>query len=266
MRTLALALATVLATGTLVGGCSTTTTSCPVAKSPPVLRFEPRAVSASAPSPVPAHWDLNATLIEACSCPMFCPCYFSTDPEAFSGCPLPQGRAEGAPSHCRFARVLRVNRGAYGAVRLDGARLWLVGANADAQPCVVHFDPALTPEQREGLLHALGALFPGQGRACELGADLPIEWSVTHDESVARLDGARGGEIVLHKLEGMTDDPVVIRNLKYWGAPRNDGFVLMPGGVLAYRRGARPFELRSTSGFQITVDLNSLDDLPGMGN
>ena len=25
-------------------------------------------------------WALNATIIEACSCTMFCPCYFSTIP------------------------------------------------------------------------------------------------------------------------------------------------------------------------------------------
>jgi len=25
-------------------------------------------------------WSMNATIIEACSCPMFCQCYFSTKP------------------------------------------------------------------------------------------------------------------------------------------------------------------------------------------
>jgi len=25
-------------------------------------------------------WSMNATIIEACSCPMFCQCYFNTEP------------------------------------------------------------------------------------------------------------------------------------------------------------------------------------------
>ena len=27
-------------------------------------------------------WSMNATIIEACSCPMFCQCYFSSEPAA----------------------------------------------------------------------------------------------------------------------------------------------------------------------------------------
>jgi hypothetical protein len=26
----------------------------------------------------------------------------------------------------------------------------------------------------------------------------------------------------------MTDEPAVRKNVKYWGTPRNDGFVMMP--------------------------------------
>lgn len=61
---------------------------------------------------------------------------------------------------------------------------------------------------------------------------------------------------------GMTPDPVVIKNLKYWGVPRNDGFVLMPNEVEAYRAGDKPFEFRGTNGFMITVDITSKDVQP----
>lgn len=57
----------------------------------------------------------------------------------------------------------------------------------------------------------------------------------------------------------MTDDPVVIKNLKFWGAPRNDGFILMPTEVQAYRAGNKPFEFNGTSGFVITIDMTSKD-------
>ncbi|MBI4364567.1 MAG: hypothetical protein HY568_03985, partial [Candidatus Latescibacteria bacterium] len=45
----------------------------------------------------------------------------------------------------------------------------------------------------------------------------------------------------------------------YWGAPRNDGFVLMPNEVEAYRVGDKPFEFKGTNGFMITVDITSKD-------
>ncbi len=52
---------------------------------------------------------------------------------------------------------------------------------------------------------------------------------------------------------------MVIDNLRYFGAPRNTGFVLMPNEVNAYRVGAKPFEYKGTNGFMITYDINSKD-------
>jgi hypothetical protein len=60
-------------------------------------------------------------------------------------------------------------------------------------------------------------------------------------------------------MTGNTNDPIVIKNLKYWGAPRNEGFVLMPNEVEAYRVGPKAFEFHGTNGFMITVDINSND-------
>jgi hypothetical protein len=57
----------------------------------------------------------------------------------------------------------------------------------------------------------------------------------------------------------MSNEPIVIHNLRYWGAPRNDGFILMPNEVNAYRSGPKAFEFRHTNGFMITVDINSAD-------
>jgi len=41
--------------------------------------------------------------------------------------------------------------------------------------------------------------------------------------------------------------------------PRNDGFVLMPNEVEAYRAGPKAFEFKGTNGFLITIDLTSKD-------
>jgi hypothetical protein len=47
--------------------------------------------------------------------------------------------------------------------------------------------------------------------------------------------------------------------MKYFAASRNDGFNIMPVDELAYRRGPEPapFQFRGTSGWTITIDLNS---------
>ena len=52
---------------------------------------------------------------------------------------------------------------------------------------------------------------------------------------------------------------VVITNLAYWGAPRNDGFVLMQNQVESYKGGSAPFEYKGTNGFMITFDIDAKD-------
>ena len=71
-----------------------------------------------------APWSLNATIIEACSCQMFCPCYFSTKPA-----PEHAGHGGGmAGSHyCRFNMGYKVNKGNSGPVKLDSAKFCASG-------------------------------------------------------------------------------------------------------------------------------------------
>ncbi|MBI3272618.1 MAG: hypothetical protein HYZ53_26750 [Planctomycetes bacterium] len=57
----------------------------------------------------------------------------------------------------------------------------------------------------------------------------------------------------------MADAPVVIQRLKYWGARRNEGFVLMPNEVEACRVGDKPFEFKGTNGFTIRIGAASTD-------
>ena len=64
-------------------------------------------------------WAMNATIIEACSCPMFCQCYFNDEPSAHPGCCPPDGDPKAPPRYCRFNNAFRVNHGSYGGVKLD---------------------------------------------------------------------------------------------------------------------------------------------------
>ena len=57
----------------------------------------------------------------------------------------------------------------------------------------------------------------------------------------------------------MTDEPVVLKNVKYWGTPRNDGFIMMPNEIEADREGPKAFEYKGTNGFMLTFDMNSKD-------
>jgi uncharacterized protein DUF1326 len=226
----------------------------------PALAESPGATGGS-----PA-WSMNATAIEACSCPMFCQCYFQTKPAAHSMAGH-EGHGEGE-HFCRSNMAWKVNKGLYGKTKLDGAKFWLAMDLGDdfsdgtMKWCVVHFDPSVTKDQRDGILAGVNALFPVKWETpVQMGPDLPVEWSHTGDKAVAKLDGGKAGDMVLNgaAVNRNMSSPVVIKNLKYWGAPRHEGFVLMPNEVEAYKLGPNAFEFKGTNGFMITVDIASKD-------
>jgi hypothetical protein len=201
-------------------------------------------------------WAMNATIIEACSCPMFCQCYFNTKPAGHH-------TGHGESHFCRFNNVFRVNKGTHGATKLDGAKFWVAGdlggdfSKGQMDWAELTFDPAVTKEQRAGIQEVLGKLYPVKWNSFQISKDGKIDWSYTKDRAEAKMDGGKSGEVILTQMAGNTPAPVVIQNLKYWGAPRNDGFVLMPNEVEAYRKGAKKFEYKGTNGFMITFDIAS---------
>lgn len=205
------------------------------------------------------NWSLNATIIEACSCPMFCQCYFNTKPASHQH----GGTSE---HYCRANFAYRVNKGHYGSVKLDGLKFWLAGdlgadfGMGEAEWIEATFEPSVTKEQRAGLAVILSHVYPLKFKSFSVASkDATVDWQATTDRAVAKLDGGKAGEIVLRRGPGMTAEPVVIRNLKYFGAPRNAGFVLMPNEVEAYRVGPKAFEFKGTNGFMITIDISSKD-------
>ena len=216
-------------------------------------------------------WAFNATIIEACSCQMFCPCYFSTKPAPdqgghMDGGHMDAGHMEGG-HYCRFNMAYRVNKGHYGATDLAGAKFWIAGdlgadfGDNNTEWAEATFDPAVSKAQRDGIAAILlGPIYPFKWKQFTIGADAPVEWQADKTRAAAKLGGGTAGEIVLaHNPTAMTPEPTVIRNLKYFGAARNDGFVLMPNEVEAYRRGDNKFEYKGTNGFMITLDMTSKD-------
>jgi hypothetical protein len=124
---------------------------------------------------------------------------------------------------------------------------------------VLYFDEALTRAQRDAIAEIAGKLFPVKWNSFKTAEGSIDKWEFTKDAAHALLDGGKTGEVKLKRFPGMTDEPVVIKNLRYWGAPRNDGFVMMPNEVEAYRVGDKAFEFKGTNGFMLTLDISSKD-------
>lgn len=204
-------------------------------------------------------WSINATVIEACSCPMFCQCYFNAQPAAHGH------GAHGEGEHfCRFNNAYKVNKGHYGSVSLDGAKFWIAGdlggdfSHGEMDWSVLTFDKSLTAEQRDGLAAITRNLFAVTWKSSST-AEGVIDWNYDKDTARASIDGGKTAEVKLKRFPGMTDEPVIIHNLKYWGATSNEGFVLMPNEIEAYRAGDKTFEFRNTNGFMLTFEMSSKD-------
>jgi hypothetical protein len=207
-----------------------------------------------------ADWSIRATTIEACSCPMFCQCYFEhTQPAGHHG-------ADHQLEHyCRANLAHKVERGHYGSVQLDGVKFWeaadLGGDFTRGFDWMrLHFDPSVSQEQRAAVLEIYnGHVKPLQYRSFEVGEDAEISWRATAERAEAKLAGGRLGEVVLRRNPSLSSEPARILQVPYFGAARHDGFVLMPNEIEAYRGGEKPFEFRGTTGFMITYELSSAD-------
>lgn len=217
------------------------------------------SVAAGAPAAGAPQWKMKATVIEACSCPMFCTCYF--------GAGQPAGHhdmASHAEEHfCRFNNAYRIDAGVYNGVKLDGAKFWLSGdlggdfSKGQMDWCVVTFDKATTKAQRDGITAIAGALFPVKWNSMTTAVG-DISWTATKDGAHALLDGGKTAEVELKKGGfGEAGQVPVIKGLQYWAADHNDGFVLMPNTVETYHVGAKPFEFKGTNGFMMTLEIAS---------
>jgi hypothetical protein len=217
-------------------------------------------------------WSMNATAIEACSCPMFCQCYFNAEP---AGHGMHMEHMEGHEGHedhfCKFNNAYKINKGYYKGTKLDGAKFWIYGdlggdfSKGQMDWAVVTFDKATTKEQQEAIGQICSHLFPVKWNSLTTAVG-DIDWNATKEEATAKLDEGKTAEVSLKKFQGMTNEPVVIKNLKYWGAAKNDGFIMMPNVVEAMHVGDKAYEFHGTNGFMITVDINSVNAPPAAGS
>ena len=203
-------------------------------------------------------WAINATAIEACSCTHFCPCYFNPQPTAHHE----HGKAD---RYCKFNNAYKVNRGNYGPTDLTGAKFWITGdlggdfSQGQMNWALVTFDKATTNQQRQALGEIIGYVFPVKWKSLKTAVGDIDTWTYDKDSAHATLNGGKTAEVKLKRFRGMGDEPAVLKNVKYWGTPRNDGFVMMPNELEAYREGPDAFEFKGTNGFMLTFDMTSKD-------
>jgi hypothetical protein len=220
--------------------------------------FLSAALPALAGQPVtaPADWSMNASVMQACTCPVLCQAV--VDREATSD----EGSYLDPPHYCRFNSAFLVNYGHAGPVRLDGAKFWISGdfgtdpSKGSADWAILTFDRATSQPQRDALAAIVARLMPAKWQSLTL-AEGDIRWTPGREVAWATLDGGETAEIRLKRFQGITRDPVTIQNLRYFGASRTESFVLMPNVVQALRKGDKAFESRGTAGFMATVDADS---------
>ena len=123
----------------------------------------------------------------------------------------------------------------------------------------VTFDKGATAEQRQALGEIIGHVFPVKWKSLQIAEGNIDTWAFDKDHAHATLNGGKTAEIKLARFQGMTDEPAVLTNVKYWGTPRNDGFVMMPNEIETYREGPKPYEFKGTNGFMLTFDMTSKD-------
>jgi hypothetical protein len=205
-------------------------------------------------------WHFNGTVIEACSCPMFCPCYFNTEPAAHGA------HAHGEGEHfCKFNMAYKINDGHHGDTDLSGVKFWVAGdlgatwEDGTTEWAIVTFPPGTTDAQKQGVATALGHIFPVSWGSLEIADDAEIEWEATDDRAEAKLAGGDNAHIVLNAHHGTEGETGLLTNVNYFAAPRNTGFKMMPNEIETWKVGDRAFEYKGTTGFMITIDMSSDD-------
>src|ERR1700739_668692 len=103
-----------------------------------------------------ADFEITASYIEACSCDMFCPCYFNTHATKHMD-------EHHMDAHfCRANLVLKVDKGHYRETKLDGAKVWIATdlgsewSTGKDSWAVLNYDPSVTTDQKTALNAIIG--------------------------------------------------------------------------------------------------------------
>jgi len=173
------------------------------------------AVSLAA-GPVEPLWWMKADYVEACSCHLFCPCYFNKHAEH----PM-----------CEFNMAVNVREGHSGETNLAGAKYWLTGDLGDdwgtaakkGSWVIVSFDPSTSKAQRDALAPIILKTYGLEWSELKV-QESPIDIQRFGDIAEAKLAGGQQAYMKLKREPGIDGKGVVLKNVNYFDAVRNDGF------------------------------------------
>lgn len=199
-----------------------------------------------------AEWSFDASYIEACSCNLFCPCYFNPKPRH---------------PYCEFNMAVKVNDGHVGDVSLKGTRYWLTGDLGDdfgdgqTPWLIITFHPNMSKEQRDALVKVLGQIYPVKWDEVTVD-ESDFTWEITENEARAKLANGKG-EMVLKRWQGNDGGKSVMHNVKYFGANSNDGFVMYKSKVHRWDGFGQKFEYSGRNAFTIRLKSSGVFETEG---
>jgi hypothetical protein len=186
-------------------------------------------------------WHVKADYIEACSCNMFCECYFNTHPDG--------------EELCEFNNAVKIREGNVGDVKLNGAKFWLSGDlggdfTKPLKKAVLTYDTSLTKEQRDAVKYVVTKIYPFKFESFTEDT-APMSWHRDGMNGHAKIGDK--GEVTLTGVKGPNGGQTVINNLQYWGAQKNNGFELAYG-THHYKGNGMDYSYEKRNGFFITID------------
>jgi hypothetical protein len=193
--------------------------------------------------------------IEACSCDLFCPCYFNDHASH-------QGTGEHS---CTFNNVGKVSAGSkYGDTDLSGLKFWLAGdlgsdwgTKHESDWLIATFEPSATQAQKDGMMAVLTKIYPVKWKAVSFDTSA-ITWKISADGKTAEAHLANGkGDVKLTRFDGVDGTkPAQIFNTRYFAATWNSPFNLYHSEH-SYKGGGKSYALKNANGFVITIEATS---------
>jgi len=187
-------------------------------------------------------WSVKADYIEACSCNLFCQCYFAAHPEG--------------EAYCDFDNAVRIREGHVGDVKVDGLKFWLSGdlggdfSKGEMKGAVITFDQGETKAQQDAITFLVTKIYPVKWGSVQTDT-APITWQRVGNNGYAKLGDK--GEVKLTGVAGPDGKLSVIKNLQYWGAQKNTGFELAHSDH-HYKGNGYDYAYQNKNGFFITVE------------
>jgi hypothetical protein len=209
------------------------------------------AVTAWAADPA---FQVQIRYIEACSCDLFCPCYFND-----------HASHQGTGAHfCTFNNVGNVSYGKYGDVNLTGLKFWLSGdlgsdwaTKHEANWLIATFEPSATQAQKDAMMAVLTKVYPVKWKSVAFDSS-PISWTISPDGKTAEASLGNGkGSVKLTRAPSVdTGKPAQVFNVRYFAANWNSPFDLYHSEHF-YNGGGKSYSLKKANGFVITIEATS---------